>query len=282
MKKILFILILILLNSSSAAIAEDVELTFDENFQKQTLNIRTNFNDNKIAINETDIENVTPAHPLETSSPTSTHSKLFNGISQSAHNLYNLKIDNTDTPSALFKEQLTKHFDKGPIESFHTWGVIQSNFDTTIPESGDGNTRFNVGLINVLFDAQTREGKDNFRLMLDVTHQHNRPFMQQFVQDAYYETKRIPHHTILFGNSRPGVGYEGAQSPYTLPFVNRSQISRNLANIRKVGLRVRGDYSFVDYDFGGYSSDTFFSEFMPGVEFDGWVNLKPLAKTNEK
>lgn len=160
MKKILFILILILLNTANSVCAEEVELTFDENFQKQTLNIRTSFNDNKIAINETDIENVTPAHPLETSSPANTHSKFFNGISQSAHNLYNLKIDNTDAPSALFKEQLTKHFDKGPIESFHTWGVIQSNFDTTIPESGDGNTRFNVGLINVLFEAQTREGKE--------------------------------------------------------------------------------------------------------------------------
>ena len=64
MKKILFILILILLNTANSVCAEEVELTFDENFQKQTLNIRTSFNDNKIAINETDIENVTPAHPL--------------------------------------------------------------------------------------------------------------------------------------------------------------------------------------------------------------------------
>ncbi len=281
MKKILFILILLLLNTTSQVLADEVELEFNEKFQKQTLNIQPfQFKTDRIAINETELEKITPALPLETSSPANTHTKLFNGISQTAHNLYNLQIENTDAPSALFKDQLTKKFENGPIESFHTWGVIQANSDTIIPESGDGNTRFNVGLINVLFDAKTREGKDDFRLMLDMTHQHNRPFMQQFIQDAYYETHRIPHHSILIGNSRPGVGYEGAQSPYTLPFINRSQISRNLANIRKVGVRIRSDYSLVDYDFGGYSSDTFFTEFVPGVEFDGWVNLKPLAKTD--
>lgn len=281
MKKILFILILLLFNTSSSVLADEIQLEFDDSFQKQTLNIiqpsnfkTTSVDKTKIAISET------LALPLETSTPLQTHTKLFNGISQTAHNLYNLQIENTDSPSALFKDQLTKQFDKGPIESFHTWGVIQANSDTAIPESGDGNTRFNVGLINVLFDAKTRDGKDDFRLMLDMTHQHNRPFMQQFVQDAYYETHRIPHHSILIGNSRPGVGYEGAQSPYTLPFINRSQISRNLANVRKVGIRVRSNYSLVDYDFGGYSSDTFFSEFMPGVEFDGWVNVKPLARTD--
>ena len=129
-------------------------------------------------------------------------------------------------------------------------------------EGEHGYTKYNPALVNVLFDGKFRGGKENFRLMLDPSHQHNRSFMKQFVQDAYFETHRIPHHTILFGNSRTGTGYEGAQSPYTLPFINRSQISRHFANIRKVGLRVKGDYSLVDYDLGAYSSDTFFTEFI--------------------
>lgn len=290
MKKILFIIFLILLNAQTAsAVSDEVNLEFDENFTKYTLNdtqhLQKKINTEQLAINETDMQNLPPNQnfdTIENSNSITPHTRFYNGLAQTAQDLYNLKIENTDTPSSLFKEQLTKHFEKGPIESLHTWGVVQSNFDTTIPEVGDTDTKFNVGLVNVLFDAKTRGGKDNFRLMLDPSHQHTRPFMQQFIQDAYYETKRIPHHSILIGNSRPGVGYEGAQSPYTLPFVNRSQISRNLANVRKTGIRVRGDYSFVDYDFGGYSSDTFFTEFMPGVEFDGWVNIKPLAKTNNK
>ena len=106
--------------------------------------------------------------------------------------------------------------------------------------------------------------------------------MQHLFQDLYIDTKRIPHHRILVGNSRPGVGYEGAGSAYTLPFAARSQISRNFGTIRKLGVRVMGNYSLLDYDIGGYSSGTNFSSFFPGIEFDGWVNFKPLGKTNEK
>lgn len=284
MKKILFIL-LILLSYSGITSAEEITLENDVNFQKLVINDKQHLPET-LQLQETE-QNIEPPQleqiqVLENSNSINTHSKFYNSLTNNVKKLYNLQIEQTSSPSALFAEPLTKHFENGPVDSIHTWGVFQSNFDTTMTEGEDGTTKFNPALVNVLFDVKMKGGKDNFRLMLDPSHQHNRPFMQQFIQDAYYETKRIPHHTILIGNSRTGTGYEGAQSPYTLPFINRSQISRNLANIRKVGLRVKGNYSFVDYDFGGYSSDTFFSEFMPGVEFDGWVNLKPLAKTNER
>jgi len=290
MKKILFIIILILINTPIAQAQDEIVLEFDNNFTKHSLNIsnqmfetQNKIND-KIAINETYMEKVEqtqiPEIP-EISTPETEHSKLFNGISHTAKNLYKLQIDNTDSPSCLFGEQLTKHYENGPVDSVHLWTAVQMNSATSIPEYGDTDTRFNVNLINVIIDTKMKGGKDNFRLMLDPTHRHL-PFFQPFVQDAYYETKRIPHHTLLIGNSRPGVGYEGAQSPYILPFANRSQISRNLANIRKAGIRLKGNYSLVDYDLGGYSSDTLFTEFMPGVEFDGWVNLKPLGKTDGK
>ena len=209
-----------------------------------------------------------------------THSKFLDSLADGAHNLYKLQIDNIDEPSCLLKEQLTHNFEKGPLESAHLRGVLQTNMSSNIPEHGSVNNKFNVGLINVILDGKFRGGKENFRIMLDPTPQHKHTFFQPFVQDLYVETHRIPHHTILLGNSRPGVGYEGAQSPYTLPLVSRSQISRNFANIRKFGIRVRGDYALVDYDLGGYSADTLFREFFPGAEFEGWVNLKPLGKTD--
>ena len=157
------------------------------------------------------------------------------------------------------------------------------NFSESIPEDGDSDSKFNVGVINVLIDGKFNGGKENFRIMLDPTHRSSHPnFMQPFFQDLYLETSRIPHTKILVGNSRPGVGIEGAQSPYTLDYINRSQIARNLANIRKFGVRVRGDYTLVDYDTGLYSSSTNFTSFFPGHEFDGWINFKPLGKTNGK
>lgn len=283
MKKILFILVLILFNQSIANAFDEVSLEFDESFKQLTLNT-TEVNE-KIAIQDIDTQELPEIQiPEAVPSPESLEPqrKFFGGLSEGVKSLYNLQIDNIDAPSCLFKDKLTKTFEKGPLESFHTWAAYQGLIDTNIVEGGDSTTKYKTGLINVIFDGKFRGGKENFRIMLDPTPQNVRPFFQPFVQDAYIETHRLPHHTILFGNSRTGTGYEGAQSPYTLPLVSRSQISRNLANVRKVGLRVKGNYSLVDYDFGGYSSDTFMSEFMPGVEFDGWVNLKPLGKTDGK
>ena len=207
---------------------------------------------------------------------------FLSNMIKAPRDVFELQIERTDVPSQLLKKQLTMKFEKGPLESLHTWAAFQGDITSLIPQVGDTDTKYHMALINIIFDGKFRGGKEGFRLMLDPTPTHARGFFQQFIQDAYFETNRIPHHNVLLGNSRPGVGYEGAQSPYTLPFVARSQISRNLANVRKFGLRVRGDYSLVDYDFGGYSSDTFFNEFFPGFEFDGWVNLKPLGKTDGK
>lgn len=205
--------------------------------------------------------------------------KFRESLAKTAHDVYELQIENTTAPASLLEKPLTWEFEEGPVENLHIWGVVQTNTNFEFYEDGGNNQNFKVGLINVLFDSKLRGGKEEVRLMLDPTPSH-RNFWQQFVQDAYIQTKRIPHHTVLVGNSRPGVGIEGAQSPYTLPLLNRSQISRHFANARKAGVRVKGNYSLVDYDFGGYSSDTFFTEFMPGVEFNGWINAKPLAKTD--
>ena len=208
---------------------------------------------------------------------------LLNILKNTAKDVYELEIERTDIPSQLLKDKLTFNINKGPIESLHYWSAFQTDFSTNIQESDDTDSTFNVSLINLILDGKFKGGKENFRIMLDPTHRSSHPdFMQTFFQDFYVESKRIPHHKILIGNSRPGVGIEGAQSPYTLAFINRSQISRNYANIRKFGVRLRGDYSLIDYDLGAYSSSTNFTSFFPGHEVDAWVNLKPLAKTDGK
>jgi len=225
----------------------------------------------------------TPIHPIYDNYQENIPNQNFllnNALTKTVKDIYHLQIDRTDVPSALLSKQLSKNFEHGPFEKLHLWTAVQYGFNTTIPQKGDTDTKFDVNLINIILDGTFRGGKEGFRIMLDPTHQHNRPFMQQFLQDAYLVSTRAPHHTIMFGNSRVGVGHEGTMSPYVLPFVNRSQISRNLSNIRKFGIRVKGDYRLVDYDLGGYSSDTFFKEFFPGVEFNGMVNFKPLGMTD--
>lgn len=215
------------------------------------------------------------------STTTNENNTFYNRIIKNVKDVYSLQIENTNTVPALLAESLTWDLKNGPVEKLHLWGSFGTMMNADFPQGNDSSVGYTSNNINILLNGKMRTGKEDFALMFDVTPSH-RNFFQQFVQDAYFQTHRVKNHSILIGNSRPGVGYEGAQSPYTLPLVNRSQISRHFGSVRKVGVRVRSDYDYVNYDIGGYSSDTFFTEFMPGVEFDGWLSAKPLAKTNGK
>ena len=208
---------------------------------------------------------------------------LFTSLAETAKDVYNLQVEQTVYPEPLLKDKLTFSFEKGAVERLHLWSAYQMNFSTLLPEEGNFSSKFNMATVNILIDGKFKGGKEGFRVMLDPSHRSSHPnFFQTFFQDLYLESNRIPHTNILIGNSRPGVGIEGEQSPYTLPFVNRSQISRNLGNARKFGLRVRGNYSLASYDTGIYSSCTNFTDFFPGYEYDGWINLKPLGRTEGK
>lgn len=96
--------------------------------------------------------------------------------------LYKLKIDQTNTASSLFKEPLTKHFKSGPLETFHPWAVMGMTMESHF-EDGDNYNKFNPYLVNAILDGKFKGGKENFRILLDMSHQHDRPFMKQFVQD---------------------------------------------------------------------------------------------------
>lgn len=213
---------------------------------------------------------------------TTQHSKLYSAISKNLKDIYELEIENTRVPSCLLKDQLTFEFEKGPLKKVHFWNGLQMNLSTEIPENGDTDTKYKVGLINTFIDGQFKSEKENFRIMFDTTPQHDRSFMSHLFQDVYVDTKRIKNNRLLIGNSRPCVGYEGASSSYTLPFASRSQIARNFGTVRKTGIRLIGNYKYADYDIGGYSSQTYFKEFFPGAEFDGWFVVKPFEKYKEK
>lgn len=187
---------------------------------------------------------------------------------------YNLK-----SPDGMFKDQLKLRLEKGPVKETGMQFSYQGNFSENI--DNESRFKYTPSALNIGVKGKFRSGKEGFNTLFDVTPIHQN-FFHRLVLDAWIETNRIPHHTVMFGTSRPTVGIEGGQSPYTLPFIYRTQTARNFANVRKTGLRVKGDYKYIDYDLGGYSSDTWYSEFMPGVETDLWANIKPLAKAEGK
>lgn len=287
MKKFIFTLILIFAFSPAYS-EEDIVLELDDKISIENSAdvlvpdnsvLETPFLESEIEKNYiNDIPDISKPQTLETE-----NTKIMDKIKNAADDVYKLQIENTRVPASLFKEYTTQHFERGPLDSIHYWAGFKINNSTDI-SSDDGNATnaLRMSLINVFIDGKFKGGKESFRIMLDPTPDPPASFMQYLFQDVYVESKRIPHHRILVGNSRPGVGYEGAGSAFTLPFAARAQISRNFGTARKLGVRVLGNYSMLDYDLGGYSSDTNFSSFFPGAEFDGWLSFKPLGKTNGK
>ena len=186
-----------------------------------------------------------------------------------------------NSTQGLFQEQLKFNFKKGIIKDVG----FQAGFIGTASEiidDNDSDFKLNSQLIIANAKGKFRSEKDGYNLLLNLTPNIHENFLHRLVLDAWIETKRIPNHTLLFGTSRTAVGYEGGQSSYLVPFLARSQTARTFGNVRKTGIRLKGDYKYIDYDIGGYSSDTKYTEFMPGTEAVLWANFKPLANIENK
>ena len=201
-------------------------------------------------------------------------------LREKIENIKAKEITDTNNSSFLLEDVLTKKFETGIIETMHVFGYYRGAADINVSSGGD--TVYDFSAIQAGINGKFRGGKNYYEARLRFNPIDGYSFLQTLPVDIYIANASIPHHTIIFGNTRTPVGYEGALSDSVIPFVARAQISRNFGNIRKVGMRVKGNYDLIDYDLGGYSSDTYFRKFFPGVEFAGWVNIKPLGKTNGK
>lgn len=204
-------------------------------------------------------------------------------LREKLEDIYNLEVTKFDQNNYLLTDILTKHYkDNKILESIHPFagynGSLLFNFNE--PDSFKTNYTFNA--VNAGFDGKFKDGYSDFRLLFSVSPLSSRNMIRNAFSDVYIGTNRITNHRIQLGYQRPGNGIESKRSSYQLPFVYRSQIARNFGSVRKIGARTIGDYDLIEYDIGGYSSDTYLKSFFPGGEFDGWVNIKPLGKTNGK
>ena len=290
LKKITLIILIIIFNQPIIAIEEEtnknkptknqeiieLDIIEDENknksdsndwIQKDTLkdNTDTEFSifDNLI---DTDKDN---DHPFKIE-----EESLFGRI-------YKKEIERTSVPSFLLKDELTFKFKKGIIDKIQFYGAYQGSTNFTFKDS-DFDTTYGYGFAEAGLIGDFKDKYTNFKLQFNFKEGENRSYLQGLITDAYFINTRIPHHKIIVGNSRNQVGFEGGMGSYILPFITRSQISRTFGNTRALGTRIVGNYNLIDYSFALNSSDRFFKDFFPGAEFTGWVNLKPLGKTNGK
>ncbi len=188
-------------------------------------------------------------------------------------------IVRTDVPSYLLKPELTFNPQKGIISKVQYYGAFQGDL-TSLFNDNDYDTSYDVGFLQFGAIGKFRGVKNDFKILFNPKPANGRSYMQNFIADAYIINSSIPHHKIVVGYSRNQIGKEGGSSSYILPFVMRSQIARNFGSTRALGVRIIGDYPLINYNVAFNSSDRYFHTPFAGPEFTGWVDFKPLGKTD--
>lgn len=189
------------------------------------------------------------------------------------------EYDDLNRADFLLADELTHKFDKGILDKVQFFGAYQGNLVETL-RSDDHATNYEFGFMDLGATGQFKDKKTDFLVRLNFMPSDNLTFFQRLVTDAYIENRSIPHHKIIVGNSRNQNGVDAGMGAYLYPFANRSQIGRTFGNVRALGVRLVGDYSLADYSIAFNSSQRYWRNFFPGVEFTGWANLKPLGKTD--
>lgn len=189
------------------------------------------------------------------------------------------KIIRTDVPSYLLSEQLSFKPEKGFISKVQFFGAYQGGISSSW-QAGDHDFGYDYGFGQIGAIGRFGHTKNDFKVVLNARPRKDLTVMQNLVADAYVVNRSIPHHLLVLGYSRNQVGKEGGASSYILPFVTRSQIARNFGSTRALGVRLIGNYSLMDYNLAFNSSDRFFRQWFPGAEFTGWVDFKPLGRTD--
>lgn len=202
-------------------------------------------------------------------------------LREKLHEIWAKEYNDIGKTHYLFEEILTKKFENSPVKTMHVFAYYRGTLSEEF-EPDDRDLMYSIGNIDVGANGRFRDGKTYYEARLRFSPQNRYSFLQYMPSNFYIANTAIPHHTVILGHTRTATGYEGAKSSTIIPTIARSQIARNFSNTRKIGLRLKGNYDLVEYDLGGYSSDTYFQKFFPGAEFAGWISLKPLGKTNGK
>jgi len=293
---VLFIVSIILLTPNNISYAQDMyqgaynsDVNFLENIKNpaiikisepiKTEKIKENTEnlqilENKLPENNSEEDEYTETTPLKTFTSKEKEHPLFKKMLEKG-------VIRTDIPTYLLEDELTFAPKKGPVNKIQFIGAYNGYISSSW-DNGDYDTNYTNNFIQVGAIGQIRNTKNDFKVLFNPKDVHGRKYMHNFVADAYIVNNSIPNHQIVIGYSRNQVGKEGGSSSYILPFIMRSQIARNFGSTRALGVRLIGNYDLIDYNLAFNSSDRYFHKWFAGPEFTGWVDFKPLGKTNGK
>lgn len=190
----------------------------------------------------------------------------------------------------LLEDTMKMTFEKGLVESLAPWIDYNGCFQNVWSGDTYQNNLYGINFQDVGVNGKFRT-KDNpdsgkktvFRLMYNTGKViPGYSYMEGFMADNYIMRYWTKNDQILAGYARAAVGIEGGESPFTIPFFARSQISRTYGNVRTLGVKLQGNHKYYDYSAGLFSSGRYFQKWFPGPEFVGLLSVKPLAFANGK
>lgn len=218
-----------------------------------------------------------------------------NSAEMSKVDLYKYDIDHAlhgevSVPSTkgLLEDTMKMTFDKGPIEYIAPWVDYNGAWTGAWVSDTYKNSTYGINFQDVGFNGKFRTKDDPtsgkktvFRVMFNTGKEIvGNTYMQSFMADNYIMRYWSKDDQVLLGYARAAVGLEGGETPFTIPFFGRSQISRTYGNVRTLGLKAQGTHKYYDYSTGFFSSGRFFKDFFPGPEFVGLASIKPLGFTD--
>lgn len=183
----------------------------------------------------------------------------------------------------LLEDTMKMTFEEGPIDYLAPWIDYNGAFTNSWSGENYQNSTYGINFCDAGINGKLKDGKTVFRVMISpVRYVEGNTYFQSLLADNYIIRDIGKHNKLLLGTTWVPNGIESKESPLTIPFFARSQISRTYGTARALGTKIMGDYDLVDYQLGVYSSERYFKDFFPGPEMAGLVSLKPLGKTNGK
>ncbi len=179
---------------------------------------------------------------------------------------------------AFAKKKAIK-FKEGPVDEFS--GELRFKGINSFENIGDSMTSTYPFDINAVIESKFFENKFRFfteyaftRDVSDLDHE----FFGKF-SNLYIEQNFSNNHKMRIGTSRAPIGLEGSMSSFSLPLINRAQISRNFGDAIATGVSFLGNKNGFEYNLGGYTSTRFTQGFDDGAEFIGRIGYQPFYKS---
>lgn len=201
-----------------------------------------------------------------------------------------VSTDTITSTKGFLEDTMKMTFEKGPVEYLAPWIDYNGAWVGAWSQGNYTNNTYAVNFQDIGINGKFRTKDDPasgkktvFRLMYNTGKELvGNTYMQSFMADNYIMRYWAKSDSVMAGYARAAVGVEGGESPFTIPFFARSQISRTYGNVRTLGLKAQGNHKYYDYSAGLFSSGRFFKDFFPGPEFVGLVSVKPLGYFNGK